>query len=435
MPNKIIRNIKLMGLMQIANYLLPLVYIPIISRIIGPEKFGIINYTATLVAYFTIFISFGFEYSAIRIIAADPENKDLINKTFNRVFNAQIFLSLIIFLVYILTLMTIASLYANKTIYSFTVLTCIATLFSQNWIFQAKQEFSKIVILTLSAKIITTLLLLLIVRKADDFYFIALLTSLINIVTAFISFYWTLTSNQIKLRLIKINEIINTLKASLTIFLSQFMIGLYNNFNIVYLGVFHSALSVGYYTSGQKLIGITQMIVSLPINTALYPVFSKKFASNKNQAIQFLQGITPVLFIILVILCTLNFVFAPYTIKFLYGSQFSNSIVVLQILSFVPLLSFFNNFLGVNILLNLKMDKAYLIITAISGSIGISTNIILSNSLSYISAAIAWNVAEILSLLFFILKLRKEGIIVMKIQDLKNLSKITNSIKSIRTNA
>ena len=53
----LIHNISSLFSVQVANYVLPMVSVPIIVRIIGPEKYGLINYAAAIVSYFIIIVN------------------------------------------------------------------------------------------------------------------------------------------------------------------------------------------------------------------------------------------------------------------------------------------------------------------------------------------------------------------------------------------
>src|SRR5438046_2023213 len=98
----LLKNISSMGVVQIANYAFPLITVPIVARIIGPDNFWVINFSASFIAYFTLLIGFGFDLTATRKVAADPFNEDNRNKVFSEVFITQcmlLLLSLIIFLI------------------------------------------------------------------------------------------------------------------------------------------------------------------------------------------------------------------------------------------------------------------------------------------------------------------------------------------------
>src|SRR5476649_2627192 len=96
-----------LSLVQIANNVLPLISVPYVSRIIGPDKFGLINFAASFIAYFVLFIGFGFELSATRRIAQDPYNKAHRDLVFSEVLYSQLILFAVSVFVFIILLFTI----------------------------------------------------------------------------------------------------------------------------------------------------------------------------------------------------------------------------------------------------------------------------------------------------------------------------------------
>ena len=68
---------------QMLNYLLPIITIPIIVRIIGPANFGSINYISSIVTYFVLFIGYSFELSASRVIAMNQDDQTKLNNIFS----------------------------------------------------------------------------------------------------------------------------------------------------------------------------------------------------------------------------------------------------------------------------------------------------------------------------------------------------------------
>src|SRR5687768_14916650 len=96
----LVKNVFSLGLVQVANYVFPFITVPIVSRIIGPDKFGVINFAAAFMTYFTLLINFGFDLSATRALAANRHSPEERNKIFNQVVLAKIILfsvSLVLF--------------------------------------------------------------------------------------------------------------------------------------------------------------------------------------------------------------------------------------------------------------------------------------------------------------------------------------------------
>src|SRR3569832_713296 len=86
---RLTKNVLSLTLVQIANYVFPVISVPIISRIIGPGKFGLLNFAGAFVLYFVLLVAYGFDYTATRKISRDPDNEQNRNTVFSEVFYTQ----------------------------------------------------------------------------------------------------------------------------------------------------------------------------------------------------------------------------------------------------------------------------------------------------------------------------------------------------------
>jgi O-antigen/teichoic acid export membrane protein len=175
---------------QIATYVLPLISVPIVSRIIGPEKYGTINFAVAYVAYFTLLISYSFDFSATRKISKDPDNIDNRNKVFSEVFYTQCLLFFLSTITFVILLFTVTQLKENKAVVIFSYLLCVSTLFTQNWLFQAMQDLSKVALFNLISKVLFTVAILIVVRKNQDYIWQPLIISVVQAMVAIWSFTW-----------------------------------------------------------------------------------------------------------------------------------------------------------------------------------------------------------------------------------------------------
>ncbi|WP_118976657.1 flippase [Taibaiella koreensis] len=404
------RNIFSVGIIQIANYFFPLITIPIVSRIIGPDKFGTINFSASFIAYFTLLIGFGFDITATRKVAVDPGNEQNRNRVFSSVFISQIILLTISVVLFSICLLNIPQLKAEKQVAIFTFITCLATVLTQNWLFQAMQDLHKIAILSLIGKVLFTAVILLTIHSREDYYWQPLALSVSQVVVALCSFIWSVKKYKLKLLKTSVRDCLSLLWQEKVFFLSLCVISIYTNTNIVVLGVLHNSENVGFYTAGQKLILIMQMVITVPLTQAIYPYIGKAFGDDYNKGIDMVQRMLPAVFGFTFLAGLVIFFGAPLFISFFYGSAFQPAVTVCRILAFVPMIIALGTVMGIHVMLNLKMDKVFLKVTCIGAITGVVLNLLLVNLLGYIGAAITWTVTEFLNLCMLTFLLRKHGI-------------------------
>jgi PST family polysaccharide transporter len=102
--SKLIKNTLFLSLVQAVNFVFPLITIPYISRIIGPEGYGIFNYSTAFIGYFTLLIAYGFDLTGTRKIAKADGNKNVINTVISEVLSARILLFLFSIILFVIAL-------------------------------------------------------------------------------------------------------------------------------------------------------------------------------------------------------------------------------------------------------------------------------------------------------------------------------------------
>ncbi len=406
----LMRNIASLGLVQLANYVLPLLSVPIISRIIGPEKFGVINFAASFVTYFTLLIGYGFDLSATRKIAANPFDVSNRNKVFSEVFYCQLMLVGVCLIVFPICLWKVDALRSEYRVALYSFLIIVSTLFTQTWLFQAMQELSKVAILNFTSKLLFTVLIILIVTKRQDYFWYPLVLNLINIAISLISFGWGIRRYRLKFVSIPVKELFRLYWTEKMVFFSLVVISLYTTTNIVILGIYRNATQVAYYTSAQKLISIAQSLLTLPLYQALYPFIGKAFGESREKGITIVQKTTPLILCFTGLACSAIFLVGPLFFTLFYGKAFAPGIPVLRILAFIPMIVAMNNLFGIQVMLNMKMDKQFFYIISIGALFSVGFNLLTLPILGYLGSALSWLITEVIINISALIILRSKGI-------------------------
>lgn len=406
----LVKNVFSLGIVQVANYVFPFITVPIVSRIIGPDKFGVLSFAASFVTYFTLLINFGFDLSATRAIAANRNNREERNKIFNQVVLAKTLLFAASLILFIISLYTVPQLRDEKEVAIFSFLLCFSWVITPNWLYQGMQELSRVAIFNLVTKVIFTVLILLIIRERADYIWQPLAISIAQVVVGIYSFGYALHRYQIKLAISKLRPVLQLLWNERIIFFSMVVINLYTTTNVVLLGFLQNETQVGYYSAGYRLIMIIQSLIAIPLSQAMFPFIGSAFGQSREKGLDMVRQMLPVVTILTFGAALVLWLFSPLVIMLVYGHKFEPSILVFRILAFVPVVVGWSNLLGVQTMINLKMDKVFFRITAIGAVTSIALNFLFVSRFGYIGTAISWVVTEIFIVICMYLVLARKGI-------------------------
>lgn len=277
------KNVFSLGVVQVANYLFPFITVPIVSRIIGPEKFGVLSFATSFVTYFTLLINFGFDLSATRAIAANRNNPEERSKIFNQVVTAKTLLFAVSLVLFLIALFTVPQLTNEKEVAIFSFLLCFSWVITPNWLYQGMQELSRVAIFNLVTKVIFTVLILVIVRERSDYIWQPLAISIAQIVVGVYSFMYALRRYNITLTMSRLQPVLQLLWSERIIFFSMVVINLYTTTNVVLLGFLQNSTQVGYYSAGYRLIMIIQSLISIPLSQAMFPFTGSAFSQSRKR--------------------------------------------------------------------------------------------------------------------------------------------------------
>lgn len=378
-------NMVYLSLLQIAGYIFPLITMPYLARVIGADGFGKIAFAAAIITWIQTVADWGFNYTATRDVAKNRDNADIVSNIFSKVLWARCVLAILSFLVLAGLILFIPTFHENSKIILFTFLLVPGHILYPEWFFQAMEKMKYITILGVLTRLIFTLLVFVFIREKEDYIYQPLITSFGYVCSGIIALYFILIRWHIKVKFIPIQDVFKTIKNSTNVFINNLMPNLYNSFSVILLGFFGTPTHTGLYDAGKKLTALSNTAMTV-VSRAFFPFLSRRIDKHNLYQI-FSLSIAASFTLILLIL-------APWLIKFFFGNDFSESILILQITA--PAIFFVNmcSVYGTNYLIVNGYDKIMRNITLVSSIVGFAIAFPLIIFYKHIGAAIVYTIAS-----------------------------------------
>ncbi len=373
-----------LGLLQVANYLIPLLLIPFVTGVLGNELFGRVSYAQNIITYLTLLVNYGFEYSATRqiSIAATLGDKDRLPETrriFWSVMRAKGWLLLISFLILACLPLFVPRVEADFRLYLYTALINVGFVLFPTWFLQGIQQMHKMALVNFLIKLIGAVLVLALLREAAQYRIYPLLLSVSGIVTG-------IGGDRQSVR--------RELKDGMPIFLNNLFVALYTTANMTILGIYADDAAIGHYSGALRLITAVNMCVIMPVSTALFPEMSRRFAENSQAGWQFFRQTLLLASIPALIASILTWLLATPLVHLMLHGDFEASIPLLRWMAPIPLLVMVATLFTVQGLYGSGLQRFAPWVGLTLAILCVSLNIILIPRVGTIGAVWSWLIAE-----------------------------------------
>lgn len=358
MIKKLAINFSSLTVLQISNYVIPLITFPYLVRVLGPTNFGLANFAFAFLVYFNTVIEFGFNFSSTREIAQLKGDKNKINQLFNLTFFSKIVLLIPISILYFTLISIIPFFSENFLIYTIAFFSIIGNLLFPVWFFQGIEKMYYITIFNIFFRIIGVVFIFLFVIEEKDLITYLLITSGVLVLTGAFSIYFLLQQKLVDLAIPKFASIKQHLSEGFNLFSSQYLIMLYTTSNTFILGLISGNTAVGFFTGADKIRSAVQNIGGIAGQT-IFPHISNLFRESKVSTIKFLKKYLIVIGIPAFLLSTFLFLFSEELILLILGEQYLSSVQILKWLAFLPFIIFLSNVFGIQFMLGQGFDSEF----------------------------------------------------------------------------
>lgn len=404
---KVYENIAFLSIVQATNYILPLMTLPYLVRVLGPEKFGLVAFAQAFIQFFIIVTDYGFVHTAPRRIAVCRDNNEKLSQILNSVLLIKLILLIVSLAALILLVLTIPKFREDWDIYFITFSMVLGNVLFPIWFFQGMETMKYVTLLNFLSKLIFTIAIFTFVKTQADYLYVSLFNSLGMISAGILGLWIIIRKHKVKIVVPIKDSIYEELKEGRHVFLGMSAVSLYSTSNTFILGLFANNTIVGYFKAGETIVRALVSLVS-PISQGMYPYVSRLAGVSKKKAVDFIIKVVVTVGFAAFILGIIVFVFAPEIVSVFLGPQYRNSVVVLQILSPLPFLIGISSILAIQGLLAFNMDRAFLLLVTATGIVNIIFALILTPVYKHVGISLSLLLTELFGTIVGFIYLRQK---------------------------
>jgi len=297
---KIIENYFFMTLLIFLNATFSLLLYPYLIRTLGASSYGIYIFITTVINYFIVFISFGFDLLGTRKIALHKDSIEQKSDIVSSIFSVKIALFLFSSIIAICIYLVSPLLQTHKWIYITCFLNTLTNILFPIWYFQGIQKMKVVTLTQLTFKLLTLPFIFYFIKKPNDLLLFSTITNLSILFSSIFAFAYLLIVEKISLKIVSFKKIREYIKEAFYFFSSIFLTALHSFTLNLIIGLRWGMTDLAIYDLATKIVQIPTMLVA-SINDALFPRMVANFnvqSLKKIIKIERIIGITVVALII-----------------------------------------------------------------------------------------------------------------------------------------
>ncbi|MBI3315227.1 MAG: flippase [Candidatus Omnitrophica bacterium] len=385
---RVMHNVASLSWLQAITYVLPLIILPYLFRIIGPERFGLVAFAQAFVQYFIILTDYGFSVSATKEISLCHEDNARVSRVFSAVMTVKIALALLSFLVLSGIVYFVPKFRDDWMVYVLSFGAVAGGAIFPVWFFQGVERMRYIARLNIVGEFAFVFCILLFVRGPEDYLKVPLVGSSVLLITGLAAQYILWSKFGMSFRWPEYKDIRRQLKAGWDVFISVVAINAYTTTRVFAVGLLTNNTLTGFYSVAERISGAIQTFPLSSFSQAIFPRLSKIFHKNKAKAFEIMRHIQLITIVISLICLPVFFLLAPLIVKLVCGGTYPAAVLSLRFL-LVSVFFISSNAFRVQFLLVCGRTDIYSKIHVSMAMIGLPLIIIFIYAFSYAGAAIA----------------------------------------------
>ena len=387
---KVIKNYLYNVVYQILLLLVPLITVPYISRVLGPDLVGINSYTNSWMTFFLLVGQMGIALYGNREVAYHRENPIERSQIFWGIELLQVMTIMSALITYLIAVFLFSTTF--KEYFLLQSLWIIAAGVDVSWYFMGMENFQRIVFRNMLVKLTSVVLIFFLIKGHDDLgKYIALLglSNLIGNLTL-----WPYLRDEIKWVPIRTWHPFKHFYPALLLFIPTITTQVYQVVNRLMLGRMSTQNQLGQFQNADQIIKVV-LAIATASGQVMLPHIANKFSKGDIKGIReslynsfdFITAIVvPMMFGVMAIAEP----FAPWFL----GSEFNNAGRLMMIEAPIILFIGWSNVTGTQYLMPISRTKEYTISVTIGAVVNVITNFLFIAKWGANGAALATSISE-----------------------------------------
>lgn len=384
-------NLVANGIKTLMTVLFPLITFPYASRVLGASGIGKVNYTNSIISYFSLFAALGISTYAVREGARIRDDREEFNKFAKEMLNINLvttFLSYVLLFVFL----CLPILEGYKELLIIFSAGIVFTTIGTEWLFIIKEEYAYITKRAVLFQIVSLILLFLLVRTEEDYGWYASLTVISSGGSAILNFWHS--RKFVNWRKKYQCEYRKHIKPILLIFGTSLASSLYMTMDTTMLGAMKGDTATGIYTAAMKINSVINTLLNT-ISSTILPRVSYYLGNGlKDEFQRLMKTSVDILFMVAMPIAIGMICISDILIVVFSGPEFIAGSLAAKILSVKLVFGAINRVLAYQICIPYKKDKEVLISTIAGAIVNLIANIILIRLYSVTGAAVATLLSE-----------------------------------------
>ena len=394
MNKKSIRiNLLLNNLRNIISYIFPLITFPYITRILGPEKLGTVEYASTIVSYFALFAFLGVPTYGTRLISATRDDNKRLSMAVAELSLLLLISTIIVLFVYVLFFFVFSNMFVPRVLFIILGFNILLSVFNYEWVYIGIEDQSFITKRFLIIKIVSVICLFCFIKQSSDY----ILYVFINVIVGGLGTIFNILNLRHYLCVVNLKELkpFKHLVPVLVTFGATVAVSVYTYVDIIMIGSICGDLYVGYYSAANKFVTIAVTLV-VTLGSVLLPRLSNLLENGKEDAYkEKLYKSMNYTLLIAIPLSLGMIILGPDLLQLMAGTKYKDSEGTLQILAIVIGVIPFSHYVGFQILYANKKERVYTTAVIIGAIANLCSNIFLIPRFQHNGAAIGTVIAEV----------------------------------------